>query len=92
MKENGPHQKHLLGVAAIVLNLQDDRPESSQSPEFLDAGPHQKHLLGVAAIVLNLQDDRPESSQKQPKNGHFWTLNRPYNELDGSKCNETCLW
>ena len=49
-------------------------------------------MLGVAAIVLNFQDDRPEKGQKQPKNGHFWTLNRPQNGLDGSKCNETCLW
>ena len=24
---------------------------------------------------MNFQDDGPENSQKQPKNGHFWTLN-----------------
>ena len=40
MKEQGPHRKHRLGVAAIVLNFQDDRPENSpKQPEnghFLD--------------------------------------------------------
>ena len=63
------------GVVHALLNTH--LPSFDSPIAMKKNGPHRKHLLGVAAIVLNFQDDRPENSRKQPKSGHFSTVNRP---------------
>ena len=58
-------------VTAIVLTRLKNGSFSLQN------GPPRGTTTWLAAIILIFQDDLPENTQKQPKKGHFWTLNWP---------------